>query len=447
MELTDESKQILQYKLEPWQDGFIFSKSRFPGMFSSWATGKTMSLIFRAMIYSQHIPNNLGVIFRKEFTDLRDSTIKDFTKYTGLVVNSAREVVLENGSTILFRHLEELNNIQNMNLGWYGLEQADEVESDKEFFMLFGRLRRQVTPSEEFKALGLPERSGFVIANAGDYWAKKLWKDEPMEGSECFEATTWDNKHNLTSDFLESLMILKKRKPELYQKFVENDWEVGVDQYILIRNSDIDRLKDIRIHVPQDRYVIALDPSLGGDECVYKVFRNSVEIEQVIMHERDTMKVVGQGMILSAKYKVDDFIVDSCGLGAPICDRFAELGKRVQRFNSANAAGDEKRFGNKKSEAWWECMEDIQDGKSEYINDEETRRQLTSTKYRLVKSTGKILMEHKEDTKKRIGNSPDRADAYVMGRYGVKRVEPRILIKKDAYVTREPEYQFNPATV
>lgn len=447
MDLTTESQTILKYKLEPWQDKFIFSPARFPGMFSSWATGKTMCLIFRAMLYSQLIPNNLGVIFRKEYTDLRDSTVKDFQKYTGLTVNSSREVVLENGSTILFRHLEELNNIQNMNLGWYALEQADEVESDKEFFMLFGRLRRQVSPTEDFKALGLPERSGFVIANAGDYWARKLWKDEPMEGSACFEATTWMNKHNLTQDFLDSLLILKKRKPELYQKFVENDWNVGVDQYILIRNADIEKLKGIRIHAPQDRWIIALDPSLGGDECVYKVFRNSIEVEQLVMHERDTMKIVGQGMILSQKHRVDDFIIDSCGLGGPICDRFSELGKRVMRFNAATEASNKERFGNLKSEAWWECMEDIQDGKTEYIEDEETRRQLTQTKYRIIKSNGKILMEHKTDTKDRIGQSPDRADAYVMGRYGVKRVEPRATIKKLVYDIPTPAYEFNPATV
>lgn len=438
----------IKYNLMPWQDGFIFSKARFPGMFSSWGTGKTMCLIFRAMLYSEHIPNNLGVIFRREFTDLKDSTIKDFEKYTGLKVNSSRECVLSNGSVILFRHLEEINNIQNMNLGWYGLEQADEIDSEKEFMMLFGRLRRKVSPSDAFKSMGLPERSGFVIANAGDYWARKLWKSEPMEGSAIYEATTWDNRENLPQDFLDSLLVLKKKSPEMYRKFVENDWDVGVDQYILIKAADVERLQGLTIHEPEDRWIIALDPSLGGDECIYKVYRNSIEVEQVVMHERDAMKIVGQGMILSARYKVDDFIIDSCGLGAPICDRFIEMGKRVMKFNSASSAGDEVRFGNVKSEAWWSAMEEIQDGKVEYIHDEETRRQLCSTKYRVMKSNGKILMEHKEDTKKRIGRSPDRADCYIMARWGIRRVE--VLRKGRADSRRRvvvEDYPFNAATV
>lgn len=446
---SDTPSKAVEYKLMPWQEDFIFSQARFPGMFSSWATGKTMSLIFRAMLYSEHIPDNLGVIFRKEFTDLKDSTIKDFEKYTGLKVNSSRECVLANGSVILFRHLEEINNIQNMNLGWYGLEQADEIDSEKEFMMLFGRLRRKVTPSQVFKDMGLPERSGFVIANAGDYWCRKLWKSEPMDGSAIYEATTWDNAKNLPQDFLDSLLVLKKKSPEMYRKFVENDWDVGVDQYILIKSADIEKLVGLTIHEPKDRYIIALDPSSGGDECVYKVYRNSIELEQLIMHERDSMKIVGQGMILSARWKIDDFIIDSCGLGKPIADRFVEMGKNVLYFNSASSARDDVRFGNIKSEAWWEAMEEIQDGKVEYIHDEETRKQISSTKYRIVKSTGKILMEHKEDTKKRINRSPDRADTYIMARWGIKRVEPRIdkpFSRGNRRVMVE-EYPFNCNTV
>jgi hypothetical protein len=227
----------------------------------------------------------------------------------------------------------------------------------------------------------------------------------------------------------------------------ENDWTVGIDQYILIRNEDVEKLRNILIHYPQGRYIISLDPALGGDECVYKVYKNGEELEQLILNERDAMKIVGQGMILSNKYKIYDFIIDSCGLGAPICDRFNELGKRVQRFNSASAARDEKRFGNLKSEAWWMAMEEIQDGKCGYIWDEETRRQLTSTKYRNIKSNGKILMEHKEDSKKRIGRSPDRADAYIMARYGLKNIIPRILTSKGRTVIYDEEYEFNPNTV
>ena len=93
-------------------------------------------------------------------------------------------------------------------------------------------------------------------------------------------------------------------------------------------------------------------------------------------------------------------------------------------------------------------MEEIQDSKVEYIGDEETRRQLSSTKYRIVKSSGKILMEHKQDTKKRIGRSPDRADTYIMARYGLRKVEVQRKAKADSRRrVMVEEYGFNPNTV
>lgn len=81
----------MQIKLKVFQFDFIFAQERYPAMISGWATGKTMCGIERGLLYSKGIPNNLGVIFRKEYTDLRDSTVKDFETYTKLTVDSQRE--------------------------------------------------------------------------------------------------------------------------------------------------------------------------------------------------------------------------------------------------------------------------------------------------------------------------------------------------------------------
>jgi len=431
-------------EIKPFQDRFIFSKARYPAFWGGWGVGKSLSLIIRVMLYSQHIPNNLGIVFRKEFTDLRDSTCKDFERYTGIKIDSKREVVLKNGSTILFRHIEELNNIQNINCGFYAIEQADELESSNEFFTLFGRLRRKVTPDETFKSYGLPERSGFVIGNAGNHWGRELWRDGKLEDSECIEASTLDNADVLPKDFLDSLEILKKNKPELYKQFVLNDWSVGQDQYILIPSKDLDRLQGITIHCPKDIKVISIDPSMGGDECVFKAFVNSREIDQVILHERDTMKVAGEAMIFSAKHKIDDFIIDSIGIGKGIADKLSEVGKRVIHHNVAVQAGNAEKFSNLKSEMWWYVMEQVMDSKVEYPPDEETRKQISSVKYKVVNSNGKIQMEAKSETKKRLGYSPDRADAWVQGIWALQYVQPVVLNKRDRYSS--DDYEFNPQT-
>lgn len=67
-------------------------------------------------------------------------------------------------------------------------------------------------------------------------------------------------------------------------------------------------------------------------------------------------------------------------------------------------------------------MEQIQNREVEPINDEELIRQLTTLRYNPPKSNGKISLELKHETKKRLGRSPDRADAFVYGLWALKEV-------------------------
>lgn len=185
-------------------------------MVAAWGTGKSLCGILRALYLAQHIPNNLGLIVRKEFTDLRDSTIKDFERYTGLKVNEqSKEVKLSNGSQILFRHASELDTLKNVNAGFIWIEQAEELDSAEQWHYLQGRLRRE----GKF-------RSGWITANTnGHNWVWELWKDKPPSADyELIEASTMDNKDNLPADFIASLETLPE---QVYARFVLNDWNIA----------------------------------------------------------------------------------------------------------------------------------------------------------------------------------------------------------------------------
>ncbi len=206
-----------------YQKHFLNSTKKFPIIKSAWGTGKTMFLILKAVKLCEDYPGNVGVLFRKEYTDLRDSTIKDFELYTGLKVDSQREAKIGK-SVIMFRHLEELNNIQNMNLGFFGIEQAEELESDIVFYILLGRLRKEGT-----------SRQGMMIANAkGHNWIYKIKKEgiydpETKERlDDVVEATSYDNKDIIPADTFRTWELLKEKKPNLYNRFVLNsDDEYG----------------------------------------------------------------------------------------------------------------------------------------------------------------------------------------------------------------------------
>jgi len=427
----------LRFELKPFQAQFVYSQARHPAFVGGWSTAKTLCGISRALLYTKGIPNNLGVVFRKEFTDLRDSTIQDFKRYTGLVPNSQRDIVYPNGSTIMFRHIEELNNIQNINLGWFFIEQAEELDSANEFFMLFGRLRRQMTPDPEFAGLHLPDRSGWVVGNAADNWLKELWKDGKLEASqtqtgysgvfsELYEATTWDNADVLPKDFLESLKVLEVTNPTLYRQYVLNDWSVTADQYLLIPPTLLAQLKAVKQYPKVTKRLVVCDPSLGGDECVLYALENTRIVGEQFLHERDPMKIAGFMQVLANRHGTTNYAVDSTGgLGEAIAARIREVQRTayVQSVNMAESSGDETKR-NLRAEIYWFAMTEIQERRVVYPEDEELRRQLTSLRFKPINSSGVIQMEPKDQVRKRLKRSPDRADAYVMGLWALARTEP-----------------------
>jgi len=241
--------------LNQYQDDFVFSDARHPAIVASWGTGKTLAGIQRSIMLSETYPNNLGIIFRKEYTDLRDSTVKDFESYTGWKIDSQRECKLKNGSVIMFRHMEEMNNLQNVNLGWFWIEQAEELETDDQFFKLWGRLRRKDT-----------KQSGFITANTnGHNWIYKLWKLGELEGGKLCEATTLDNVHNLDPEFIKSLDILKKEKPTVYNRFVLNSWDESDTSDNVIPPEWVD-LAMRRFYAPDGDTVLGVDVARYGDD-------------------------------------------------------------------------------------------------------------------------------------------------------------------------------------
>lgn len=179
-----------EFKFEPFQKAFINSTSRFPCFKAGWGTGKTTCAIMKGLILSDAYKNNLGLVVRKKYIDLRDSTLKDFERYTGLhVPQSTKEILIGRGSKVMFRHGDELSALQNVNLGWAYIEQGEEFETEETFMMLRGRLRRDLEPADHWKdkqSQEYPElveyiknnqlRQIMVIANAaGHNWIWKKW--------------------------------------------------------------------------------------------------------------------------------------------------------------------------------------------------------------------------------------------------------------------------------
>lgn len=103
--------------------------------------------------------------------------------------------------------------------------------------------------------------------------------------------------------------------------------------------------------------------------------------------------------------------VDVIGIGAGVADRLAELGLPVLAVNVAESASIKDRYVRLRDEIWWNSREWLERKNCRLEDDEDLIAELTCITYKHL-SDGRILVESKEDAKKRGIESPDLADAW-----------------------------------
>jgi hypothetical protein len=417
------STENLEIQLKPWQRGFLFSEKRFPAIIGAWAVGKTFMGILKMVGLAETYPDNLLMIVRKNFTDMRDSLIKDFEQYTGMhVEDGEKKCVFPNGSQILFRHADtgrekHASYLQNVNLGGFLIEQAEELGNARVFTTLLGRMRRG--PDRQ-------HRCGAVIANAyGHNWVWENWINHPGPENDCYQAKTFDNADVLPKSFIADLEIVRKLDPQQYARNVMNDHEADTGMRFLIAENMIEEAeqlyKDGYIHDEEEdlKRTISIDPALEGDKIILNLFENHDLIEtEALPPDRDSFKSAARAYVWGKQKNCNHFTVDAINVGDGLANKLEELGGDVLRIMSQSKSFEEK-FMNLRAEMWWKAAE-------KFINKQvrmkvappKLKKQITSVGFD-VKSNGKIFIEDKKVVKARLGESPDWADAFVMGLWGV----------------------------
>ncbi|MDD3071891.1 MAG: hypothetical protein PHX88_11930 [Methanoculleus horonobensis] len=151
----------------------------------------------------------------------------------------------------------------------------------------------------------------------------------------------------------------------------------------------------------------------GSDETVIVHRRGPVARLWKAIPMGDTMETVGQVQIALRETGAGSAQVDTVGLGAGVYDRLKELGAPAHEMNSGDAASDSERYANARAEWWWGLRSRFEAGEIDIDGDEELVEQLANIKYK-VNSRGQILIESKEEMKKRGRKSPDRGDALML---------------------------------
>lgn len=196
----------------------------------------------------------------------------------------------------------------------------------------------------------------------------------------------------------------------------------GSEEGVLFEFAELKQAVKNEPNLSPDRKVVSLDPAgEGEDEAVFYVCNNGQIVERKFIAKSTDVQLAAESYLLITKHKAQVFIADSIGNG--VADLVTQLlgknekGVKVIKFKSSEKSKDPTYF-NRRDEVYHRAAQQMKSGNVQIDDDYNLMKQLNATKYK--KDNGRIYINSKEEIKQVIGNSPDRADAWVLAVEGLR---------------------------
>jgi len=396
-----------------------------------WCLKQALEIIKECNIGPRKHPIPVGFMGRKRGVDFTNTTLETWKRFIPenayVIKGKPAEIILLNRVKILTGGLDNseiVNKFNSAEYAFYFIDQAEEVDREQ-----IGELR--ATTRLIINGKKIPGK-GLFTANPAPSFLKDEFILNPTANRVFIRALPTDNPH-LGPEYIEVLKDSFRNRPELLKAYLEGCWDQLGGYNQVIKDSWIENAALIKLYPPAVKRVISCDPArYGDDETVIYCLENTRIKESEIYGKKDLMHTANVLHCLSRKYDNALIAVDVCGLGAGLVDRLIEMGDTVIGIDNASRSQEPEKYYNLRSQIWCGAADALAGGDVELKNnDVKLKGQLTTPTYAF--RNGKILIESKSEIKKRLGNSPDRADAYVNGLYALQFVEGKLVGGKDAY--------------
>jgi len=165
------------------------------------------------------------------------------------------------------------------------------------------------------------------------------------------------------------------------------------------------------------RPIWGLDPARFGDDRTALAKRRGRVLMEPVTAWRglDTMQTAGRVLALYEDTPRDELpsaiVVDTIGIGSGVADRMRELGLPVTMLNVSERPSVDGKYHRLRDELFWKARMWFE-GRDVHIDDDALTAELADILYGYT-SNGLIKLESKDETKDRLGRSPDLADAFV----------------------------------
>jgi len=371
-------------------------------------------------------PIQLGFMGRNRGVDFNDTTLETWKRIIPQNQYEIRvqdkEIIIQGKVKYSFGGLDREEDVSKFSSAEFAvifIDQAEETDRDN-IAILRSRFRLQINGEP------LPYKELYT-ANPRNCWIK----DEFVLGSDTkkmyIPALPIENPY-LPPTYMASLQEAFKHRPELLLAYLEGSWDSLEGEDIVIKDIWIrDAANVVKSYIGRAKRVFGVDVARFGDDLTVCYYLEGTDIvDKMIFGQKDTMYTAGMIHIWAQEKNPDLIGVDVIGLGAGVADRLREMGDKVLDVNSAEKVEEEEKYYNLRAEMWWNTGRRFAEKDIKLTwQDKDLARELSSVSY-LIRN-GKILIEPKEKIKERLGRSPDKADAYIIG---LHTLEHAVISKK-----------------
>jgi hypothetical protein len=160
--------------------------------------------------------------------------------------------------------------------------------------------------------------------------------------------------------------------------------------------------------------IIGVDPARYGEDRTSIIYRQGRKAYNLISYsKKNTMEVAGIVHTLIERDNPAQVAVDVGGLGAGVVDRLIELGHGdvVVAVNAGSSPLDQDKYKNRRAEMWGELKSWLNDTVPVQVPDSDSLHSDLCAPFYSYDSNSRLVIERKEEMRKRGVRSPDEADA------------------------------------
>ena len=482
-QMTKEIKQaLIKYTEETLMNSIYISslydeESRIKIRYGGSGSGKSHAVMQEVMLKLLTLSGHNAVIIRKVEKTVAKSTFPKAKKVLSEMLGEARdefcrfkeqpfEIKFWNGNKAIFIGLDDVEKLKSLEFEegvatMIVLEEATEfVEADLD--EIERRQRGQSTYTKQIYIMFNPinilhwlySRFFKGIQELGSYrederhiyydnvvYDKELKKEHRIQVS--ILKTTFRDNANLDDEDRAKLLVIKD--PVQRMVYVEGEFGVLSEAMSIIDYSDMLASTEIDLKTePDKKLIFGID--VAGDGKDSSEIRCSYDGEEQKLSKQDgEIKTTSTTLLAKKVVEIVEKIqkricdihgitpetivnIDKTGIGTGTRDALkdykaaGQIQATINGIDNGARANNSDKFVNKVTEMYWNLKEKLEEGKVKLLYDEQTFTEFATRRYNYeYGQMTRIVLEKKPDYKKRLGKSPDKADALVLAFYDNKK--------------------------